>query len=243
MFEIKPSTMLSKVTLGILAFLIATLPVLAQTTGMPTRFIELGVSTNSYKGDLSHSYSQWANGVHAGILFNKKKRINGHFNLMIGRAVAQNPNYFFDDGSDPQPTPNKFAKINLFTFHYDLHLNLLKQKGFIVYLYQGIGLTRFDPRDTENKKLQDQLNTRAQGESYSNITLFLPHGIGAMYVSKPGFGVGFQAGFLNPMSDYLDNVSEWGDRTKRDNILSYKMTVYIPFSPKENKSSNTPAAD
>ncbi len=204
-------------------------------TSMPTRFFELGASTNSYKGDLSHSYSQWSNGIHVGILLNKKKRVNGHFNLMFGSAIAQNPNYFFDDGADPQPTPNKFARVKMYTLNYDLHLNLYKKNHLIVYLYQGIGLIRFDPRDTENKKLQDQLNTRAQGETYANISILLPHGIGAMYVSNPGFGVGFQAGFLNTQTDFLDNVSKWGDRKKNDNVLSYKLTVYVPFSPKKAK--------
>lgn len=224
--------MLQKVTFSLLLLILLSSAGFAQNT-MPTRFIELGVSTNSYKGDLSHSYSQWANGVHVGILFNKKKRVNGHFNLMLGSAVAQNPNYSFDDGSEPQPTPNKYARIKMYAFNYDLHLNLYKKHNLIVYLYQGIGLVRFDPRDTDNKKLQDQLKTRAQGESYSNIAFMLPNGIGAMYVSKPGFAVGFQAGWLNTQSDYIDNVSKWGDRAKKDNVLVYKMTVSIPFSPKE----------
>ena len=229
--------MLQKVTFSILLLLLSS-AVFAQTK-MPTRFIELGVSTNSYKGDLSHSYSQWANGVHVGVLFNKKKRINGHLNLMIGSAVAQNPNYSFDDGSEPQPTPNKYARIRMYALNYDLHLNLYKKHNLIVYLYQGVGLVRFDPRDTENKKLQDQLKTRAQSESYSNIAFMLPNGLGAMYVFKPGIGVGFQAGWLNTMSDYIDNVSKWGDKTKNDNVLVYKMTVYIPFSPKEQPKLHT----
>jgi hypothetical protein len=228
-------TMLHKTTFFVLLLLFSSITSFAQDRKLPTRFVELGVSTNSYKGDLSHSYSEWSNAVHVGILFNKAKRINGHFNLMVGSAVAQNPNYFFDDGSDPQPTPNEYAKIKLFAFNFDLHVNLYKKNNFIVYLYQGLGLARFDPRDTENKKLQDQLNTRAQGETYSNISFMLPHGLGALYVTKPGFGIGFQAGFLNTTSDFLDNVSKWGDRDKNDNILSYKMTVYIPFSKKEDK--------
>jgi hypothetical protein len=207
---------------------------------MPERFVELGVSANSYKGDLSHSYSQWAGGYHVGILFNKKKRFNGHFNLMVGNAVAQNPNYFFDDGSNPQPTPNKYARIKLITLHYDLHLNLYKKNNLIVYLYQGIGLVRFDPRDDQNKKLIDQLQTRPKDESYSNIAFTFPHGIGALYVTPPGLGIGLQAGFLNTTSDLIDNVSQWGDRKKNDNILSYKMTVYIPLKSHRSKAEQLP---
>ncbi|HVD99241.1 MAG TPA: hypothetical protein VNB90_13620 [Cytophagaceae bacterium] len=225
-----------KVVFLVLSLLACTLSSMAQST-MPTRFVELGVSTNSYKGDLSHSYSQWANGIHIGILFNRKKLLNGHFNLMIGKATAQNPNYFFDDGSEPQPTPNNFARIKMYSLNYDLHLNLYKKHGFIVYLSQGIGLLRFVPKDEYNKNLQDQLDTRPIGESYSNIAIMLPTGFGMMYVSKPGFGIGLQAGWLNTQTDFLDNVSKWGNRDKKDNIAYYKMTVYIPFNIKTTATS------
>ncbi len=216
-------------------FLLLALPTFnswAQST-LPNRFIEIGFSTNSYKGDLSHSYAQWANGIHVGILFNKKKRINGHLNLMVGSAIAQNSNYSFDDGSTPQPTPNNYARIKMFTFNYDLHVNLYKKNNLIVYLFQGIGLIRFDPKDSDNKKLLDDLTTRPANESYSNISVFFPHGIGALYVSKPGFGIGMQAGYFNIIKDNIDNVAGWGDRAKNDNIAFYKMTLYIPFNIKK----------
>ncbi len=225
-----------KIKFIVLIFVFSAFTAFSQTT-IPNRFVEIGFSTNSYKGDLSHSYNQWANGIHVGILFNKKKRLNGHLNLMMGSAIAQNPNYFFDDGSNPQPTPNKYARIRMFALNYDVHINLYKKHNLIVYLYQGIGILRFDPRSSDNKHLLDDLTTRPPNETYSNICVFLPHGIGALYVSKPGFGVGMQAGFYNTMSNHIDNVALWGDRNKNDNILSYKMTVYIPFIIKKTTSS------
>jgi hypothetical protein len=225
--------MINKTKIFILVFFFSSVSGIAQISTMPTRFVELGFSTNSYKGDLSHSYSQWSNGVHLGILFNKKKRLNGHLNLMIGNAVAQNPNYFFDDGSNPQPTPNHYSRIKMYAVNYDVHVNLYKKHNLIVYLYQGIGLLRYDTRDMENKKLSSQLNTRAQNETYGNVTAIFPNGIGALYVSKIGFGAGFQAGFLNSTSDYLDNISKWGDKKHKDNVLIYKLTFYIPFSAKK----------
>jgi hypothetical protein len=225
-----------KIKFIVLLFVFSTFTAFAQTT-MPNRFVELGFSTNSYKGDLSHSYNQWANGIQIGILLNKKKRLNGHFNLMMGSAIAQNPNYFFDNGSNPQPTPNNYARILMVAINYDVHVNLYKKHNLIVYLYQGIGLLRFDPRDSDNNSLLNNLSTRAPNETYSNVCVFLPHGIGALYISKIGFGVGMQAGFFNTMTHYLDNISLWGDRNKNDNILSYKMTVYIPFAIKNTAPS------
>ena len=225
-----------KIKFIVLIFVFSTFTAFSQTT-MPNRFVEIGFSTNSYKGDLSHSYNQWANGIHVGILFNKKKRLNGHLNLMMGSAIAQNSNYFFDDGSNPQPTPNNYARILMVAINYDVHVNLYKKHNLIVYLYQGIGLLRFDPRSSDNKSLINNLTTRPANETYSNICIFLPHGIGALYVSKLGFGVGMQAGFYNTISNHLDNVALWGNRNKNDNILSYKMTVYIPFAIKKPTTS------
>ncbi len=157
----------TKIKFLLLLLSFSVIPAFSQTT-LPNRFFEIGFSTNSYKGDLSHSYEQWANGVHVGILFNRNKRINGHFNLMVGSAVAQNPNYFFDDGSNPQPTPNNYARIKMVTLNYDIRVNLYKKKNLIVYLYQGIGLIRFDPKSVDNKSLLNDLNTRPANESYSN---------------------------------------------------------------------------
>jgi hypothetical protein len=207
---------------------------------MPDRFLEIGMSGNSYKGDLSSGYYKWAGGYHFGILLNRKKRLNGHFNLMIGNIVAQNPDYYYDNGAATPPSPNKFSNTRLITVNYDLHINLVKRSNFIFYLYQGIGAMRFDPRDTDNNKLLDQLNSRAKNETYSNITIFFPHGIGALYTLKQGYGVGLQTGFINPASDYLDNISQWGTVKKKDNILTFKLTLYAPlnFSKSEKKTNS-----
>jgi hypothetical protein len=221
--------MVYKVFFFIFCFSLLSFSSMAQNS-MPQRFLEFGFNTNSYKGDLSHSYSQWANGINIGILNNKKKRFNGHFGLFIGKAVAQNPNYFYDDGSNPQPTPNNFASIFMIALDYDLHLNLYKKKNLIVYIYQGIGALRFASYDADHQLLSNQLNTRAQNESYTNTTFVLPNGIGVLYVTKPGFGFGFQAGWLNSTTHYLDNISQWGDRKKNDNVLTYRLNFYIPLT-------------
>ncbi len=205
----------------------------------PTKYLELGVSANSYKGDIQPSYQSWNGGFNIGILFNKKKRLNGHLNIMIGSVTAQSPDFHYDNGSTPSPTPNNFANTSIFCFNYDLHINLYKKYNLVVYLYQGIGLFRFNPKDSDGNNLTDQLNTRASNETYSNISICLPHGLGVMYTLKQGYGVGMQAGFINTFTDYLDNVSQWGNKSGNDNILSYKFTFYAPLSFK----SKTPPAE
>lgn len=199
----------------------------------PKKLIYLGLSSNAYKGDLSNSYQGWSPGAHIGLWFNKKdKRINGNLNLMLGRVQAQNGDYFFDDGSSPSPSPNTFASTTMVAVHYQLNYNLIKKDRFRIYLYQGIGLLRYNPRDQFKEKLSDQLATRARDEAYNNLSIILPHGIGAMYILKQGFTAGVQLGWQGLTTDYIDNISQWGTRKKSDSVFQVRLMVAAPMRVK-----------
>ena len=195
-----------------------------------SKFIELGASPISYKGDLSQGYQKWGSGFHIGIKRNNKKRMNGHFNVMIGSVSGQNVNYSYPAST---AIPNQFFKARLFTLNYDLQYNIIKKDRFIFYISQGIGLMRFSPKDEDNVNLADKFNTRAKDESFNNISFMLPHYIGIIYFLKNYYGVGFQIGRLTPTTDYLDNISQLSTYKKPDNILSVKFTVYAPLSYKK----------
>lgn len=219
------------------------LPLLSfSQRGQVTHFIETSVSANAYKGDLNRSYEKWTGAFHAGLQLYSKKRINGHLGLMVGTITGDNPDYSFLDNSG-NSTPNTFFKTSVLGLNYDLQLNLIKKTCYRVYLVQGAGLLRFNPKSADNAPLTDKFSTRAKDENYNNITFFLPTGIGAMYIFKNGYAAGVQATFLNITSDYLDNISQWGSRKKTDNILSYKFSFYIPVRYKGkavSAPSNTP---
>lgn len=218
-------------------FFISLSSVVSAQTKLPTKFLELGLSANSYKGDLSHQYKNWAGGFNIGIIYNHSKVMNGHFNFQLGGITAQNPGYFFDNGKEPQPTPNKFAKSTFVSLNYNLRVHFYKKNGWFLYAFQGIGLLRFQPKDELNNKLLTQLSTREENETYSNLTFCFPNGLGASYVLPQGYGVGLQAGWLNTTTDYLDNISVWGDRKKNDNILFYKVSFIVPLSYKAKLSA------
>lgn len=206
-----------------------------------TRFFELGLSANSYKGDLSSSFDKWTSSVHLGMRFNRKERLNGRFGLMAGNVTGENRDYEFIEESGVPASPNKFFNTRLISLNYDLNINLIKTNNFILYFSQGIGLLRFNPRDANNEKLEEKFNTRARNELYNNISFIFPTNLGVMYILPNHYALGFQAGFMNPSTDYIDNISQWGHRDKKDNILMYRLTFYAPLTYKNGEPSGQPS--
>jgi hypothetical protein len=109
-------------------------------------------------------------------------------------------------------------------------VHLLKYKGFMVYVSQGIGLIRYEPKDAQNNKLLNNFSSRASNEAYSNVSAMLPTQAGVNYVLSNGYGIGFQTGWLNLQNDYIDNISQWGTRQKKDNALWYRFTLMVPLT-------------
>ncbi|CAA9320668.1 MAG: hypothetical protein AVDCRST_MAG56-6942 [uncultured Cytophagales bacterium] len=194
------------------------------------RLLEVGVAANAYRGDLATKYQKWSSAFQLGLKLNGKKRLNGHFNLGIGTVTGQNPDYQYT-GAEAQPaTPNVYFKTSYVSLNYDLQVNLVKSRHWIAYLSQGAGLFRFSPKDERNQALAGQLDTRAEEESYNNITVLLPTQAGVTYLFDNGYGVGMQSGWLNPQNDYLDNISQWGNRSKKDNVLSFRFSFVAPIA-------------
>jgi hypothetical protein len=205
-----------------------------QTSSKPSdKYLELGISATAYKGDLDHSYEKFSSCLHLNVHFKKSdRRINSYIGLMIGNVTGQNPKYSFAlaDTSSATPTPNKFFKTSLFSVNFALLASIIKKENFNLYIGQSLGVMRLSPKDADNKNLDEQFNTRSANETFNNFSFMLPTFAGMTYRFKNDYKVGFQAGWLNPVSDYIDNISIWGDRQKKDNILSYKFSFYIPIS-------------
>jgi hypothetical protein len=226
-----------KTILFSLAFLYPFLTTAQQTiTPTPTtpsdKYLEIGISAVAYKGDLNHSYENFSSCFHLNLHFKKNdRRVNPYVGFMIGSVTGQNPNYSFtlSDTAAATPTPNKFFRTSLFSLNFGFLINIIKKENFNFYIGQGLGVMRFNPKDENNKTLADQFNTRDDNETFNNFTFMLPTFAGITYRFKNDYSIGFQAGWLNTISDYIDNISTWGDRQKKDNILSYKFSFYIPL--------------
>src|SRR6185437_1670863 len=203
-----------------------------KTDNFPTRFFELGVVSNAYKGDLNHSYQKFTSAVSLCLRLNFEKRFNSHFALTVGSVVGSNPNFQtnFYSGPDSGSSPNTYFKTTFWQLNYDLQFNIIKTQSFILYVSQGIGIFHFNPKDANNSSLVGQLNTRAPSESYSTTSISLPTSAGFYYFFQNHIGAGFQFGWLQTQTHYLDNIYELGNRTKKDNVLFYKFLICIPVS-------------
>lgn len=204
-----------------------------NTDNSPTRFIELGIAPTSYKGDLN-SYNHWNIGWHIGLLLARKKRLNGEFSFFGGEISGQNSQFQSEDATK---TPNTFFKTTFISGSYNLHLNLIAKPRFKLYVSQGIGLMNFTPQNALYNNLIDEVDTRPHNEDYSTTSLMLPTQIGTHYSLKNNFSFGIKVTWLNTRTDYLDNISEWGNVDNNDNIMAYKIYVLIPLPSRKNKKS------
>ena len=195
----------------------------------PTAFGYGGFSINQYLGDLSTTPARYTGSLQLGVQLNRKKRLNGSLGISYGTITGQNSHYVYEGQEDA--TPNRFFSSTVFTIQYDLHLNILKKENYMLYLSQGFGLLRYQPQDDLDRSLQERFETRAANESYGNSSVMLPTNIGFIYLLPNKWGLGLQAGYLNPLTDYLDNIGQWGNKSGNDNLLKFRFAVYVPFSP------------
>lgn len=193
----------------------------------PASFIYGGFSMNQYLGDLSTDHAKRTGSVMLGLKLNRKKRLNGSFELGYGQLTGQNSMYVFS--GDEKAIPNRFFSSSFFTLHYNLHLNILKKENYTLYLSQGFGIIRYNPEDDLDRNLPDRFETRAPNETYSNTSVMLPTNLGFIYLLPNKWGLGLQAGYLNPLTDYLDNIGQWGNNSGNDNVLQYRFAVYAPI--------------
>ena len=194
---------------------------------LPTRFITGGISTQAYKGDVKDSYAKWTPGLHAGVQFNRNKRLNGAIMAQAGYVIAQNP--ALKSSAPANASPVRYVRTSLISGHYELQYSFIRKESWKVFLSQGIGLLRYVPRDRDGQNLNDIANTRAANETFSGISLLLPTSVGVHYVLPNRWFLGLQGCYLHSTTDYLDNLGEWGQKKGSDNVLQYRFVVGVPL--------------
>ena len=163
----------------------------------------------------------------AGIKMNRESKLNGNFNLSVGSVSGEELGYEY--AADPLATPNTFFKTTLVAVNFDLQYNLVDKENLKVYLSQGIGGIRFQPKDEFGNDLIDQTETRSINEEYRNLTLVLPTMVGVKYLLPNGYGIALQTGLYNTTTDYLDNIGTLGNKGGGDNIWSTRVQVSMPL--------------
>jgi len=194
----------------------------------PALLLEISTKAAAYRGDLSKGFTKWDASFGAALRLNRKKRVNFYVEVFYGNMSGQD--IFFEPAvTAPGVQPNTFFRTSIFTGSANIQYNFFKNEFLTVFLSQGAGLLRYAPKDADGELLSLQVDTRLETESYTNNTVFLPTQIGAIYYVRSGFGVGLRGGLFNPMTDYLDNISELGSLKGNDNALTWTLSFLVPL--------------
>lgn len=193
------------------------------------KFIFGGFNSVAYKGSLSPSYARWTPAFQFGMAFQKRKILNGMLSVTFGKFIGESWNYTIPPSASPSVQPENRFQTSFISLNYDLQVLLFRYKAFRVFLSQGIGILRFTPKDWEGNNLIDRSRTRNTNEDFNSVTLSFPTQIGLRYFFLNGMAFGFQAGWLNVASNYLDNMDQLSSNSQADNLAVYRVQYFLPL--------------
>ena len=149
--------------------------------------------------------------------------------LSFGKVIGESRDYKIPNNTKPNITPVNRFETSFFSLSYEVQILLFHYRTFRIIASQGIGLFRFSPSDWDGNSLIDRDRTRNIGESYSVNVLQFPTQIGLQYGFSNGMAFGFQAGLLNPNTEYIDNMDALSNSDQKDNIATYRMQFFVPL--------------
>jgi len=183
------------------SFLFLVIPLYSQRTELG-----FGIGTYTYTGDLVRTYKIKYSKPAATVLFrsNMSKVVSFRASITGGKlgaeevpidAFAQSRKSSFDI----------FLLEGSLAFEYHF-LNWRDDKRPIRYSpYIFAGLALFGISGNESKPAE-----------YSNVQMSVPFGIGFKYIVNPKWYTAFEIGIRKTFFDYLDNVSDTNDQTKKN---------------------------
>lgn len=195
-----------------------------------SRFITGGFSAVAYKGSLQSSYSRWTPAYHFGIQLEKKKFTSSFFGFGFGSYIGEDRTYRLPSKADPTLQPSTSFVGRFFTIHYEVRFLLFRYRGFQIQAAQGIGLFRFSVWDRSGNNLGERPKTRAAGESYSQNSFFFPSSLLLQYRFPNRMSLGFQAGWFNNSSQYLDNMKDLSLNQDGDNLAGMRFHFSMPLN-------------
>jgi len=199
------------------------------------KFLLIGANAMAYKGSLQNAYTRWTPGFQVGIRFQKKKNINGMLSATFGKVIGEDRSYTKPSKFSDQIQPVSKFQTSIFSLQYEAQFLLFRHKGFRVFVSQGIGIFRFTPEDWDGNTLFEKDRTRNVGESYSKTSLQFPTQLGLQYWFPNQMGFGFQVGWLNPLTNYIDNMSDLSNNEVSDNIAVFRFQFF--YHLEQNQAS------
>ncbi|WKK77767.1 hypothetical protein QYS49_12145 [Marivirga salinae] len=197
-----------------------------------TKFAGISFGSSIPKTDLEPTYKKPGVQLSAFMQFTPNRWLNVGIWFSAGEVQSENREVRFFDQSEFQL--NDFARTNYQSLHIEPSFHILKKPNYSIYLSQGFGFMRFAVYDRDNNNLANQLDSRAQGEEYSNFTVLLPTTFNAYYFLPNDFGIHLRTGFLNPQTDYLDNISNFGNPDNNDNLFILQLSIIKRFTLKNS---------
>jgi len=198
----------------------------ADSTKIRKKFLVIGGAALAYKGSLQESYARWTPGFQIGIRFQKRKIVNGMLSSTFGKLIGEDRAYQKPTKFEDQIQPVSKFQTSFFSLQYEAQVLLLKYHGLRIFASQGIGLFRFTPEDWDGNSLFEKDRTRNKGESFSKNSLQFPTQIGLQYWFPNLMGFGFQAGWLNPLTKYIDNMSDLSTNEVSDNVAAFRFQFF-----------------
>jgi hypothetical protein len=189
-----------------------------------------GFSAIAYKGSLESGYNRWTPAYHAGILLEKRKFFSSFIGLGFGSYIADDRSYRLPARADQTLQPVPAIEGSFFTLHYEARLTLFRYKSLRIQACQGIGLFRFTVRDRNGNNLSDKPKSRAAGEFYSQNSFFFPSSLMLHYSFPNRIGLGFQAGWFNTVTSYLDNMNQLSLNNNGDNLAAFRFHFFLPLN-------------
>jgi hypothetical protein len=203
---------------------------ISADSSLRSRFVSGGFAAVAYKGSLQSGYQRWTPAYQAGLLLEKKKFISSYIGIGFGTYIGEDRSYRLPAKADPALQPSKTIEAGFFTLHYEARFLLFRYRNLRIQACQGIGLFRFSVRDREGNLLSDKPRTRASGESYSQNSFFFPGSLMLQYRFPNEMGIGFQMGWFNTTSPYLDNMDQLAQNKTRDNLASFRFHILLPLT-------------
>ena len=197
-----------------------------------TKFAGISFGSSIPKTDLEPTYKKPGVQLSAFMQFTPNRWLNVGFWVSVGEVQSENREVRFFDQSEFQI--NDFARTNYQSIHVEPSVHVLKKPNYSIYLSQGFGFLRFVVFDRDKSNLANHLSSRSQGEDYSNFAVLLPTTLNAYYFLPNSFGLHLRTGFLNPQTDYLDNISTFGNPENNDNLFILQFSITKRFSFKNS---------
>jgi len=141
------------------------------------------------------------------------------YKFVITQAAIQANDANSSNSSQKQRNLNFNSAITelalLYEFNFFEFIPGQRKNNFTPYAFTGISYFTFNPQTSYNGNTYNlrDLGTEGQGTSlnpakkYGTAAIAIPFGLGLKYSFKRNFIIGFELGYRNTLTDYLDDVS------------------------------------